>query len=76
MQRQADLLGLPVEIGPSFEATATGVAALAAIAAGLLDGQQVWAHVSARGLFEPQLCEDARETEYAAWRRWLQQARE
>jgi glycerol kinase len=34
MQRQADLLGLPVALGPSSEATATGAAALAAIGAG------------------------------------------
>jgi glycerol kinase len=75
MQRQADLLGLPVELGPSSEATATGAAALAAVAAGLLTEEQVRSHVTVRGRFEPQSSEDERETEYAQWQDWLRQAR-
>lgn len=76
MQRQADLLGLPVEIGPSSEATATGAAALAAISAGLLDEQQVKDRVEIQDTFEPQASEDEREAEYSRWLDWLRQARE
>ena len=76
MQRQADLLGLPVELGPSSEATATGAAALAAISAGLLDERQIKDRVETRNTFEPRSSEDERDTEYAGWLDWLQQARE
>jgi glycerol kinase len=75
MQRQADLLGLPVELGPSSEATATGAAALAAVSAGLFTQEQIRSHVIERGRFEPQSSEDQRETEYAQWQDWLRQAR-
>lgn len=75
MQRQADLLGLPVELGPSSEATATGAAALAAISAGLLDEQRVKERVGAGENFEPRPSEDERDAEYAGWLDWLQQAR-
>lgn len=76
MQRQADLLGLPVELGPSSEATATGAAVLAAISAGLLDERQVKERVEVRGAFQPRLSKDERDTEYAGWLDWLRQARE
>jgi glycerol kinase len=75
MQRQADVLGLPVELGPSSEATATGAAALAAIGAGLLDERQAKARVPAREILEPQASEDRREAEYARWLDWLRHAR-
>ena len=76
MQRQADLLGLPVELGPGSEATATGAAALAAISAGLIDERQVKERVEARDAFQPRLSKDERDTEYAGWLDWLRQARE
>ncbi len=75
MQRQADLLGLPVELGPSSEATATGAAALAAIGAGLLTEEQARAYAPTGEVFEPHSSEDARETEYSQWLSWLEQAR-
>jgi glycerol kinase len=75
MQRQADLLGLPVELGPSSEATATGAAALAAIGAGLLTEEQARAYAPMGEVFEPHSSEDARETEYSQWLSWLEQAR-
>lgn len=75
MQRQADLIGLPVELGPSSEATATGAAALAAIAAGLLDERRVKERLGAGKNFEPGFSEDERDAEYAGWLHWLQQAR-
>ena len=75
MQRQADLLGLPVELGPSSEATATGAAALAAIGGGLLTDSQVRDRTTAREAFEPRSSDDQRETEYAGWLNWLCQVR-
>ena len=75
MQRQANILGLPVELGPSSEATATGAAAFAAISAGLLDERQVKDRVGSKGTFEPRLSEDQRDSEYADWLHWLRQAR-
>jgi glycerol kinase len=76
MQRQADLLGLPVELGPSSEATATGAAALAAISTGLFDERQVKERVEASETFEPRSSEDQRDAEYAGWLDWLSRARE
>ena len=75
MQRQADLLGLPVELGPSSEATATGAAALAAIGGGLLTESQVRDRTTAREALEPRSSDDQRETEYAGWLNWLCQVR-
>ncbi len=76
VQRQADLLGMPVELGPSSEATATGAAALAGIAIGRLDEGSVREYAPAGGVFEPRSAEDERETEYARWLDWLGRARE
>ena len=67
MQRQAGLIGLPVELGPSSEATATGAAALAATSAGLLDEHRVRERVGAGETFEPRLWEDERDAGYAGW---------
>ena len=75
MQRQADVLGLPIRRLNNVEATATGVAALAGIAAGILTEQQVRSRVSDAPLIKPKLSEEQRETEYAQWRSWLEQAR-
>jgi len=74
MQRQADVLGLPMELGRSSEATATGAAALAAIGAGLLDEQEVSARVSKGRHLEPGLSRDERDTEYERWKAWLHRA--
>ena len=76
MQRQADLLGMPVELGPSSEARVTGTAALAGIAIGRLDEGRVREHSPAGDVFEPRCTEDERETEYARWLDWLGRARE
>lgn len=73
MQRQADLLGIPIERSGQSEATAFGAAILAASAAGLVDLDRVPFSVQQR--FEPQLAESAREEEYAAWLAWLEAAR-
>lgn len=75
MQRQADLLGLPLELGPGSEATATGAAALAGISAGLLDERRIKEKVGSSVSFPPRLSEDERNTEYAAWLDWVRQAR-
>jgi glycerol kinase len=75
MQRQADLLGLPVELGPSSEATATGAAALAALASDQLTEKDIQAYATGGEVFEPRCSEDEREAEYARWLEWLDQAR-
>jgi len=67
---------MPVELGPSSEATATGAAALAGIAIGSLDEDSVREYAPAGGVFEPRSTEDERETEYARWLDWLGRARE
>ncbi len=76
MQRQADLLGLPVELGPNVEATAAGAAALAAVASGLLDERQVEDRVRSAETFEPRVSEDERDAQYERWLEWVRQARE
>lgn len=75
MQRQADLLGVAVERAASAEATARGAAALAGIGAGLLEEADVRRHLVIAARYEPRIGADEREQEYAAWRKWLQQAR-
>lgn len=74
MQRQADVLGIPLEQSSNPEATALGAAALAGMAAGIVD---VWStRTLPRGLIiEPRLGDADRETEYGAWRDWLASAR-
>lgn len=69
MQRQADLLGLPIERSGQSEATAFGAAILAASVAGQVELGKVPFAVQQR--FEPQMGEAEREEEYAGWLEWL-----
>lgn len=73
MQRQADLLGIPLECSGQTEATAFGAAILAGQAAGLVDLGQVPFTVQKR--YQPRLSDSGREAEYAAWLQWLEAAR-
>jgi len=66
LQTQADLLQAPVEVFPSPDATALGVAALARLGAGQAR-TTVEATASAR--FEPRISADAAEARLGAWRR-------
>jgi glycerol kinase len=73
MQRQADLLGLPVAVVDDVESTARGIALLAACGAGRLDPAAVRpAPVSHR--LEPRLSEHARMDERAAWQAFVERA--
>ena len=74
MQRQADVLGLPVKRSANVEATATGAAALAGIGAGILTEEKIRSLLSDADLIAPRLSEEQREAEYAQWRDWLERA--
>lgn len=76
MQRQADLLGLPVERNARVEATAAGTAALAAVGAGLLGYREIRALLPAGKRHEPRASPDERDTAYAGWRDWSRRARD
>ncbi len=68
MQRQADLLGVPLEVGAHPEATALGAAMLA--------GEVMETPDSVAALtFEPRLDLARREDLYSGWCGWLERAR-
>jgi glycerol kinase len=70
LQTQADLLQAPVDVYPSADATALGVAALARLGAGrarsLADAIVPWTPAAT---FEPRIDAGAAEARLAAWRR-------
>ncbi|MGZ3518717.1 MAG: FGGY family carbohydrate kinase [Vulcanimicrobiaceae bacterium] len=66
MQRQADLLGLPIEASQMPEATARGAAALAGIARGLRLHETVRNRGAVRR-YEPRITGDERLTTYDRW---------
>jgi glycerol kinase len=71
MRRQADLLGIPVEVASSEESTALGVAALAGIGAGVVDPTDVARANPSRARLEPTLAPDDRRAERLAWREFV-----
>jgi glycerol kinase len=76
MQRQADLLGLPVERAATAESTALGAAALAALAVGFWPSSAALAaNWRADRVFEPQISPDGRAALRHAWRRAVECAR-
>ena len=73
LQRQADVLGLPVLQSPQIESTALGAALLAGLRVGVwpsLDGLRRLGE-EAR-LFEPRLAEPNRRRQLQRWRRAVQ----
>jgi glycerol kinase len=70
--RQADLLGLPVEVAAAEESTALGIAGLAGIGAGLLDAEAIHRANPARARFEPSLPAAERQRARATWRRFVE----
>lgn len=76
MQRQADLLGIPVERNARVEATAAGTAALAAVGAGLLGYMDIRALLPTVERHEPRTGNDERDADYAGWHDWLRRARD
>jgi glycerol kinase len=76
MQRQADLLGLPVERAAVAESTALGTAALAGLAVGLWpSADTLAAHWRADRLFQPDIGPAERADLRHAWRRAVERAR-
>jgi glycerol kinase len=69
MQRQADLLGVPVGVSLEPDMTALGAALLAALGADALSMDDMAQFQPARRQFEPQLAADAREMLWHDWRR-------
>ncbi|HEX7003701.1 MAG TPA: FGGY family carbohydrate kinase [Trueperaceae bacterium] len=74
MQRQADLLGLPLLLSPNREATALGAAAMAGIAAGLFGRDEVREAVAAPVRIEPRSSARERDAEYYEWLDWVERA--
>jgi glycerol kinase len=73
LQRQADLLGLPVLQSPDVESTARGAAYLAGLKAGVWPDLESLRKLGATARrFEPQLDEQARRQRLAQWRRAVQ----
>jgi glycerol kinase len=74
LQRQADLLGVPVVVASVEETTAFGVAALASVGSGRRRLEDIEACNPPRARYEPAIGRAAREAERATWRRtveWL-----
>jgi glycerol kinase len=76
MQRQADLLGIPVERAAVRETTALGAAYLAGIGCGLWSPAAVAGMWKADRIFEPNLSADERAATRAGWRRAVERARD
>jgi glycerol kinase len=76
LQRQADLLGIPVERPRVRETTALGAAFLAGLAVGVWPSlPDVAARWHSERLFEPQIDVAEREETLASWRRAVERAR-
>ena len=69
MQRQADLLGVPVGVSLEPDMTALGAALLAALGAGALTLDDVAQFQPARRQFDPMLAADAQASLWHDWRR-------
>lgn len=68
MQRQADLLGLPVAVSLEPDMTALGAALLAGIGAGALSRSAVAEMAPDMEVYEPKIGDDEREASWAEWR--------
>src|SRR5205823_2550226 len=76
MQRQADLLGIPVERAAVAESTALGAAALAGLAVGFWPSPgTLAAQWHADRAFQPRLSEDERASLRHTWRRAVERTR-
>jgi glycerol kinase len=70
MQRQADLLQVPVEVYPSPHATALGVAAFARLGAGAApDAAAALGRSQPAAVYEPRISSDEAEACLQRWRR-------
>jgi glycerol kinase len=69
MQRQADMLGMPVHVSEEPDMTAMGAALLAAVGANQLTLDDMRMMRRKTRIFEPLLSADAREEAWAEWRK-------
>jgi glycerol kinase len=74
IQRQADLVGRPIEVATATESTALGVALMAAIGAGRLSERRALNVPATARRVDPELGEDKRAAERADWRTFVQRA--
>jgi glycerol kinase len=72
MQRQADVLGIPVQVAATAEATALGAAAVAGVGAGLWTLADLGSLAQGGTAYEPGPAAAARDDEYAAWRAFVE----
>jgi glycerol kinase len=69
MQRQADLLGMPISVSLEPDMTALGAAYMSAIGAGQLSLDDVSSMKREVTSYEPSMAADERESLWAVWRR-------
>jgi glycerol kinase len=74
IQRQADLLGIPLAVASVVETTAQGAAALAGLGAEVIETETIALAAEVTSHVEPQLDDDARESARSRWRRFVQAA--
>ncbi|HEV7810826.1 MAG TPA: FGGY-family carbohydrate kinase, partial [Candidatus Limnocylindrales bacterium] len=74
VQRQADLIGRPIEVATTTESTALGVALMAAIGAGRLTEARAADVATTARRIEPRLDEQTRTAERSAWREFVRNA--
>jgi glycerol kinase len=72
MQRQADVLGIPVQVAATAEATALGAAAVAGVGAGRWTFSDLASLAEGGTTYEPGPGAAARNDEYAAWRDFVE----
>lgn len=75
MERQADLLGMTIEVAAIEEATALGMAGLTAIGMGLASVDEVKLANQPLRRVEPRLSCAARLTDRSAWKQFVERAR-
>lgn len=74
MQRQADVLGLPVSVGMEPEATAYGAALMSGVSSGHLTTSDVLDMTSSTELLEPRESAKAKE-DFRSWKEFCQRVR-
>lgn len=76
MQFQADILGRPVERPANIDTTASGVAFLAGIGAGIWrDANELRSIVQDQSTFQPGMAEERRQRELRLWHRGVERSR-
>ncbi|HET6379778.1 MAG TPA: FGGY family carbohydrate kinase [candidate division Zixibacteria bacterium] len=74
VQRQADLLGIPVDVATASESTALGIAGLAGIGVGLIGPEVIASAAASVNRVEPRMADEPRQAERAAWLAFVRRA--